>query len=82
MCSCSVSQTKLTQHTQEKKLFRRYLFTYTCNFLRKPEVPIEGYEVNLLWQFVLKIEDDLKNDSLHLVDCSVPPLEKAFILAF
>lgn len=46
------------------------------------EGPVEGYEVNLLWQFVLKIEKDLKSNSLHLANCPAPPLEKAFGLAF
>lgn len=85
MCSCSVSQTKLTQHTQGEKLFRslrRYLLAYSCNFIRMLEAPVEGYEVNLLKQFVLKIEKDLKNNSLHLADCPVPAFEKAFLLAF
>lgn len=71
MCSCSVSQTKVTQHTQGKKLFRplrRSLLAYSCNFIRMLEAPIEGYAVNRLWQFVLKIEKNLKNNSLHLLN--------------
>lgn len=36
--------------------------------------PAEGYEVNLLWQFVLKIETQLKNNSWHLADHPAAPL--------